>query len=238
MGLRFVWKSDMSQPITFFSESFKDGTTYYDVHENGMVCRSDSAEKTSFVWSHVESIEDRSHGWIFIVLNNLKEVPVKYTTNDFPVFLKTICLRLSDIRKEDFRYQNFRLTTKYLFQLRIVVSILVLALIVSLPVSIVLFFVLLTLCIPLGVFFRNQPISVTLDNQSLTLHYLYKKTEIDYREILNTDFEVLDNDYGSTLGIVINLKDRKDITLRKLEDIIIFFIMLQIKLNENIKVHM
>ena len=228
----------MSQPITFFSESYKDLTTYYDVHENGMVCRSDSDGKTCFVWSNVESIEDRSHGWIFIVLNNLKEVPVKYTTNEFPVFLKTICLRLSEIRKEDFRYQNFRLTSKYLFQLRIVVSMLVLALIVSLPVSKVLFFVLLTLCIPLGIFFRHQPISATLGNKSLTLHYLYKKTAIDYREILNADFEVLDNDYGSTLGILINLRDRKDKTLRKLEDIIIFFIMLQIKLNENIKVHM
>lgn len=227
----------MSEPITFFSESFRDGTTYYDVHENGMVCRSDSDEKTSFVWSNVKSIEDRSHGWIFIVLNNLKEVPIKYTTNEFPVFLKTICLRLADIRKEDFRYQDFRLTSKYLFQLRIVVSTLVLALIVSFPVSNVLFFVLLTLWIPLGIFFRHQPISLTLDNQSLTLHYLYKKTAIDYQEILNTDFEVLNNDYGSALGIVINLKDRKDITLRKFEDIIIFFIMLQIKLNENIKVH-
>ena len=228
----------MSEPITFFSESFKDGTTYYEVHENGMVCRSDNHnEKTRFVWSNVKYIDDRSRGWIFIVLNNLKEIPIKYTTNEFPVFLKTVCLRLSDIRKEDFRYQNFRLTAKYLFQLGILVSILVLALIVSFPLSNVLFFFLLTLFIPLGIFFQRQPISLTLDNQCLIVHYLHKKTAIDYHEIINADFEVLNNDYGSTLGILINLKGRKDITIRKLEDIIIFFIMLQIKLNENIKVH-
>lgn len=226
----------MSEPITFFSESFKDGTTYYDIHENGMVCRSGSNEKTSFVWSNVKYIEDRSRGWIYIVLNNLKEVPIKYTTNEFPVFLKTVCLRLSDIRKEDFSYQNFRLTAKYLFQLRTVVSMLVLALIISFPVSNVLFLVLLTLSIPLGIFFHRQPISLTLDDQCLTLHYLHKKTAIDYDNILNTDFEVLNNDYGSTLGILITLKYQKDIKIKKLEDIIVFFIMLQIKLNENIEI--
>lgn len=226
----------MSEPITFFSESFKDGTTYYDVHETGMVCRPDRGEKTSFVWSNVTYIEDRSRGWIFIVLHNGKEVPIKYTTNDFPEFLKTICLRISDIRKEDFRDQNFRLTSKYLFQLRIVVSLLVLALIVSFPVSTVLFFVLLTLSIPLAAFYQRRPISLTLDDQCLTVHYLHKQTAINYHEILNTDFEVLKNDYGSTLTILINLHNRKDIKITKLEDIITFFIMLQIKLNENIKV--
>jgi hypothetical protein len=228
----------MSEPITFFSESFKDGTTYFDVHDNGMVCRSDSDdEKTSFVWSDVAYIEDRSRGWIYIVLDNLEEVPIKYTTNDFPDLLKTVCLRLADIRKGDFRYQNFRLTSQYLFQLRVVVSLLVLALLVSFPLSNVLFFFLLTFFIPLGVFYQRQPISLTLDNQHLTLHYLHKKTAIDYHEILNADFAVLNNDYGSTLTIVINLQDRNDVTIRKLEDIIIFFIMLQIKLNENLKVH-
>ncbi|MBT8353549.1 MAG: hypothetical protein KJO60_03440 [Desulfofustis sp.] len=228
----------MSEPITFFSESFRGDTTYYDVHENGMVCRSDSNdEKNSFVWSNVKFIEDRSHGWIYIVLNNLKEIPIKYTTNEFPILLKTVCLRLSDIRKGDFRDQNFRLTPKYLFQLRVVISILVLALIVSLPLSNVLFLLLLTLIIPLWIFFQRQPISLALDNQCLTVHYLHKKIAINYPEILNADFEVMNNDYGSTLGILINLKDRKDITIRKLEDIIIFFIMLQIKLNENINVH-
>jgi hypothetical protein len=228
----------MSEPITFFCETFSGYTTYYDVHENGMVSRSDrDDEKTSFVWSNVRYIEDRSGGWIYIVLNNQKEIPVKYTTNEFPVFLKTICVRLSEIRKEDFRDQSFRLTAKYLFQLRLVVSVLVLALIVSLPLSYALFILLLTLSIPLGIFFQRQPISLTLDDQCLTVHYLHKKTAVDYHDILNADFKVMENDYGSTLGIVINLKDRKDITIRKLEDIIIFFIMLQIKLNENITVH-
>ena len=228
----------MSEPITFFSESFRGDKTYYDVHENGMVCRSDrDDEKTRFVWSNVKYIEDRARGWIYIVLNNLKEIPIKYTTNEFPVFLKTVCLRLSEIRKEDFQHQNFRLTPTYLLQLRIVVSVLVLALIVSLPLSITLFFLLLSLFIPLGIFFQRQPISLTVDDQCLTIHYLHKKTAIDYQEILNADFEVMDNDYGSTLGIVINLMNRKDITIRRLEDIIIFFIMLQIKLHEHIRVH-
>jgi len=99
-----------------------------------------------------------------------------------------------------------------------------------------LFFLLLTLSIPLGIFFQRLPISLTLDNQRLTFHHLHKKTAINYHEILDIDFEVLKNDYGSTLGILIMLKDRKDIKIKKLEDIIIFFIMLQIKLNENIKV--
>ena len=91
-------------------------------------------------------------------------------------------------------------------------------------------------CIPLAAFFQRRPISLTLDDQCLTVHYLHKQTAINYHEILNTDFEVLKNDYGSTLTILINLHNRKDIKITKLEDIITFFIMLQIKLNENIKV--
>jgi len=226
----------MSEPITFFSESFQNRTTYYDVHENGMLYRPDSDQRTSLLWRDIQYIEDRSGDRVDIILNNLKEVPIKYTTNEFTVFLKTICLRLSDVRKENFRFQKFPLTSKYLFHLSIAVSLLVLSLIISLTVSTALFSLLLTLAIPLGIFFQRQPISLTLDNQCLTFHHLHKKTAINYHEILNIDFEVLNNDYGSTLNILINLKDRKDITIKKLEDIIIFFIMLQIKLNENITV--
>ena len=118
----------------------------------------------------------------------------------------------------------------------IAVSVLVLSLIISFPVSKTSFFLLLTLSIPLGLFFQRLPISITLDNHRLTFHHLHKKTAINYYEILNIDFEVLKNDYGSTLCILINLKDRKNIKIKKLEDIIIFFIMLQIKLNEHIKI--
>ena len=238
MGRMSYADHPMNEPITFYSESFRGDKTYYDVHDNGMVCRSDrDNEKTSFVWSNVQYIEDRARGWIYIVLNNLKEIPVKYTTNEFPVFLRTVCERLADIRKEDFQEQNFRLTPTFLLQLRIVVSIFVLALIISLPLSTALFFLLLSLSIPLGIFFQRQPISLTLDDQSLTVHYLHKKTVLDYPDILNADFDVTDNDYGSTLGIVLNLRNRKDITIRKLEDIIVFFIMLQIKLNEHLQIH-
>ncbi len=225
----------MSEPITFFSESFRGGTTYYDVHENGMVYRPDNDDgKTSFVWGNVSSIEDRSRGWIFIVLNDQKEIPIRYTTNDFEVLLKTVCLGLSDNRKEDFRTQDFRLTPQYLYQLRLVVFLLVLAIIVSFPLSTVLSLLLLALFVPLGIFFQRQPVSLTLDERCLTLHYLHKQTAIDYHEIVDADFEVVNNDYGSTLTIRIKLKGRKAITIKKLEDIIIFFIMLQIKLNENI----
>ena len=94
----------MSEPITFFSESFRNRTSYYDVHENGMFYRPDSGEEISFIWRDIKYIDDRSGDRVDIILYNLKEVPVKYTTNEFPVFLKTICLRLSDIRQEDFRY--------------------------------------------------------------------------------------------------------------------------------------
>jgi len=228
----------MSQPITFFSESFRGDTTYYDVHENGMVCRSDGDnETTRFVWSNVKYIEDRSRGSIYIVLNNLKEIPIRYTTNEFTVFLKTICLRLADIRKADFRSQTFRLTPKYLFHLRGVISLYVLALLISAPFGAVLFFSLLTLSIPLALFLQRQPISLTLDDRCLTVRYLHKSTAVEYREIVNTDFEVIDNDYGSTLGIVITPKNRNDLFIRKFEDIIVFFIMLQIKLDEDVKIH-
>ncbi len=227
----------MSEPITFFSESFRNRTTYYDVDENGMLYRPDSDEEFGFIWRDIKYIDDRPGERVDIILYNLKEVPVRYTTNEFPVFLKTICLRLSDIRKEDFRCQNFPLTSKYLFHLSIAVSVLVLSLIVSFPVSKALFFLLLTLTIPLGIFFQRQPISLTLDNHFLTFHHLRKKIAVNYNEIEDINFEVLNNDYGSTLGILITMKDRKDVTIKKLEDIIIFFIMLQIKINEKINVH-
>ena len=62
------------------------------------------------------------------------------------------------------------------------------------------------------------------------------KAAINYNEILNMDFEVLTNDYGRTLCIVLHQKDRKNITIKKIEDIIIFYTLVQIKLNENSKV--
>ena len=226
----------MSEPITFISESFPNRRTYYDVHENGLCYRPDSGKKIDLNWSDIKYIDDQPRGRIEIVLDDQREVPVRYTTNEFPVFLKTICLRLADIRKESFRSQKFQLTSKYLFHLRIVVSLLVLSLIISFPVSKVLFLVLLTLSIPLAIFFQRQPISLTLDDKRLIFHHLHKETPINFHEIIDIDFEVLINDYGSTLAILINLKGRKDIKIKKLEDIIIFFIMLQIKLNETIKV--
>lgn len=226
----------MSDPITFFSESFPNSTDYYDVHENEICYRPDSAEQIRFNWSDIRYIDDQPRSRIKIVLDDQREVPVRYSTDQFPVFLKTVCLRLADIRKENFRSQTFRLTSKYLFHLRIVVFVLVLSLIISFPISKTLFSVLLALFIPLAIFFQGQPVSLTLDNDHLIFQYLHKKTAINYNEIIDVDFEVLINDYGSTLSVSIKLKHRKDITIKNLEDIVIFFIMLQIKLNENIKV--
>jgi len=226
----------MSKPITFFSESFQNRTTYYDVYENGMCYRPDSGEEIRFDWSDIKYIDDQPRNRIKIILNDQREVPVRYTANEFPVFLKTICVRLSDIRKENFRVQKFQLTSKYLFHLSIAVSVLVLSLVISLSISNVLFLVLATLSIPLAFFFQRQPISLTLDNKRLEFQYLHKTIPIDYHEIITIDFEILNNDYGSTLSVVIKLKDRKDITITKLDDIVIFFIMLQIKLNEQITV--
>lgn len=225
----------MSEPVTFFSKSFQNRTTCYDVHENGMIYRPDSDDTISFIWRDIQYIDDIPGDRVDIILYNQKEVPIKYTTNEFPDFLKTICLRLSDIRKEDFRFQEFPLTSRYLFHLSIAVFMLVLSLIISFPVSKTLFFLLLTLSIPLGIFLQRLPLSLSLDDHHLTFHHLHKKTAINYHEILKINFKVLNNDYGSTLGILINLKDGKNITIKKLEDIVVFFIMLQIKLNENIK---
>ena len=223
----------MSDPITFFSESFPNSTDYYDVHENEICYRPDSAEQIRFNWSDIRYIDDQPRSRIKIVLDDQREVPVRYSTDQFPVFLKTICLRLSEIRKDDFRSQKFTLDLKYLFQLRIAVCLLVLSLIISPMVSNVLFFTLLTLCIPLGIFFQRTPYSLTVDSHSLTFHHLFKETAINYNDILNMDFEVITNDYGPTLCIAISLKNKKKITIKKIEDIMIFFTMVQIKLNEN-----
>ena len=223
----------MSESITFHCESFKNHNTHYDIHENGLIYRPDIDETFAFVWQDIQYIEDVPGYRVVIFLYNTKEVPINYSTRDFPVLLKIICLRLSEIRKDNFRSQKFTLDLKYLFQLRIAVCLLLLSLIISPMVSNVLFFTLLTLCIPLGLFFQRHPFSLTVDNHSLTFHYLCKETALNYNEILTMDFEVITNDYGPTLCIVISLKNKKKITIKKIEDIMIFFTMVQIKLTEN-----
>jgi len=222
----------MSEPITFTSEGFQNRRAYYDVHEDGMSYRPDDGEAISFTWSEIKHIDDHRGGRIEILLEDLQEIPIRYSTRDFLVLLKIICLRLSDIRRENFRFQKFSLTSQYLSRLSLAVSLLVLALIVSLPISKIIFFILLTLSIPLVIFFQRQPVSLELERKGLTFRYLHKEVTVDYHEILNIDFVVLKNDYESTLGVVISMKNRKDMTIKKLEDIIIFFIMLHIKINE------
>lgn len=226
----------MNESKTFIFESYNYSKTYYDIHEDGITYRPDSDEKFNLAWEDIEYIEDRSGDRVVICSYDTKEVPISYSTIEFPIFLKTICLQLSRFRKDNFRPQKFTLQIQYLFQLSIAVLLLVLSLIISISFSNVLFFSFLTLSIPLVIFFQRQPISLTVDEDSLIFHHVSKETAIKYNEILSIDFEVSDNDYGRTLCIVINLKNKKKITIKKFDDLIVFFIMLQIKLNENIKV--
>ena len=225
----------MNEYKTFLDESFMNRKIYYDVHENGLIYRPDSDEEFSLSWQDIQYIEDRSGERVAIFLDQQKEIPVRYTTNEFSVLLKTICLKLSEIRKESFYSHKFTLTLKYLLHLCFVISVLVLSLISILIVGNALFFMLLILFVPIGIFIHRQPIALTLDNHSLTVHNLLIKKAINYNEIQNIDFEVKTNDYGSTLCILINLKNGKKMTIKKIENIILFFIMLQIKLNENKK---
>ena len=128
------------------------------------------------------------------------------------------------------RHGYIRAKFRYLLHLSFVISVLVLFLLCSLFVGKALFFVLLTLCIPVGMFIRRQPFSLTLDNHGLTVRYIFNEREINYNEIQNIDFEVKRNDYESTLCILINLGERKKMIIKKIENITLFFIMLQIKL--------
>ena len=223
----------MNESTTFSDKSFMNRKIEYDVHETGLIYRSDRDEKVSLSWRDIQYIEDCSGDRVDIFSNKQKEVPVRYATNEFSVLLKTICLKLSEIRKESFYSHKFTLTLKYLLHLSFVISVLVLSLIGSLLAGKALFFMLLTLCVPLGIFIHRQPISLTLDNHSLTVRNLLLKKAINYSEIQNIDFEVKRNEYGSTLCILVNLNNRKKMTIKKIENIILFFIMLQIKLNEN-----
>ena len=208
---------------------------YYDVHENRLIYRPDSDEKFSISWRDIKYMEDRSGDRVDIFSNKQKVVPVRYATNEFSILLKTICLKISAIRNESFYSHKFTLTLKYLVHLSFVYFVIVLSLICSLFAGKALFFMLLTLFVPCGIFVQRQPISITLDNHSLIVRFLFIKRSINYNEIQNIDFEVKSNDYGSTLCILINLKNRKKLTIKKIDNIVLFFIILQIKLNENIK---
>ena len=225
----------MNDAKTFLDESLKDRKIYYDVHENGLIYRPNRDEEYSLSWNDIQYIEDGSGDRVDIFLNEQKEVPVRYSTNEFSTLLKTICLKLSEIHKASFSYHKFTLTLNYFLHLSFVVSVLVLSLIGSLFVGKALFLMLLMLFVPLGIFIHRQPISLTLDNHRFTVRTLFMNKAINYSEIQNIDFEVKSNDYGSTLCVVINLKNRKKMVVRKIENIILFFIMLQMKLNENVK---
>ena len=223
----------MNETQTFYCESGMNRKIYYDVHENGLIYRPDGDEKLSIRWRDIQYIEDRSANRVDIFLNEQKAVPVHYATNEFPVLLKTICLKLADIHNEKFDSLNFTITLIYLLHLSFVTSVIVLSVIGSLLVDKTLFFILSTLFVPFGIFILRQQISLTLNNHGFTVRNLLTNRAVDYNKIRNIDFEAKSNEYGGTLCILINLKNRKKMTIKKIENIILFFIRLQIKLDEN-----
>ena len=221
----------MIESKTYICESNRHRLVYYDIDDNGLIYRPEKDENVNLSWSDIEYIEDRPDNRVVLFLHDSAEVPIHYTTNEFTEFLKIICQKISEIRKDDFHPRKFTLEVNYLYRLRIVVCLFVLSLIISLLVSKILFFTLLTLCIPLGIFFQRQPFSLKVDNDSLSFHYLFKETALNYDEVVNMDFEVFKNDYGKTLCIVFALNSKNRITIKKFEDIIIFFTLVQMKLN-------
>jgi hypothetical protein len=224
----------MNASKTFIDESFIDHKIFYEVHENELIYRPNSDNKFSLSWKNIQYIEDRPGERVDIFSNKQEEIPIRYATDEFSVLLKTICLKLSEIRKESFYPHKFTITLKYLLHLNFVIFVLVLSLISSLLVGNAGFIMLVTIFVPIGIFIQRLPISITLDNDRITVRNLFIKRVINYTGLRNIDFEVKSNDYGSTLCILINLKNKKTITFKNFEDIILFFIMLQIKLNENI----
>lgn len=222
----------MNEPRTFLYEPAVGHEIYYDVHEKGLIYRPENGEIFQFNWEDIQYIEDRPGYQVDIFLNSRKEVPVRYATKEFCVLLKTICLKLSDIRKEDFHSLKFTLTLKYFLHLSFVVSVLVASLIGCLLLGNVMFFLLLALLLPIGIFILRQPIALTLNSRSLMVRNLFLETAVNYNEIRKIDFAVKSNDYGSTLCVLIDLKNGTQMTIKQFENIILFFIMLQIKLNE------
>jgi len=223
----------MSTLTTFHCESFPNHNSYYDINENGLIYRPERGETIRLAWQDIQYIEDHPGKRVVIYAYNATEVPITYSTTDFPVLLKMICSGLSEIKKDSFRSQKFTLDLKYLFQLRIVVCLLMLSLIISPLLSMVLFFTFLALCVPLVIFYQRQPFALTVDSNKLAFHYIFKQTAIDYNEILDMSFDVITNDYGKTLYIVFHLKNNKMITIKKFEDIIILLTLVQIKLHDN-----
>jgi hypothetical protein len=224
----------MIESKTFIDESLINRKIYYDVHENELIYRPNSDEKFSLSWRDIQYIEDLSGERVDIFSNRKEEIPIRYATTEFSVLLKTICVKLSEIRKESFNSHKFTITFKYLLHLSFVLFVLVLSLIGSLFVGKAGFFMLVTIFVPIVIFIQRQPISLILDNHCITLRTLFIKRTIKYNGIQKIDFEVKSNDYGSTLCLLINLKNRKKMTIKKIEDVILLFILLQIKLNENI----
>ena len=126
----------------------------------------------------------------------------------------------------------FTLDSKYLLHFKFVIAVIAVSLVSGLLLGKVLFITLLVLFAPLGVLIHRQPISLTLEDHRLTIRNLLKQRAVNYAEIQHIAFELTHNDYGNTLCILIHLKNSTRITIKRIENIILFFIMLQIKLNQ------
>ena len=225
-GMNRQWKKDMIKPKTFIDESIEDQKIYYDVHENGFVYRPDNDEKFSFNWEDIQYLEDFPGYKVDILLNGQKEVPVRYTTQDFSDLLKTICFKLSEIRKDSFQSQKFKLSRKYFYHLSFVISIPVLVLIICIIVGFAFLYLLLILFIPVCIFIYRQPISITIRNRGLLLRNLFVERAITYSEIEEVDFIVKSNDYENVLCVLIHLKNKETMTIKKFQNMILFFILL------------
>jgi len=222
----------MTESKTYICDSNINNIVSYDMDRSGIIYRPYHADEIEIGWRDIAYIEDRPHNRVVISLNNSTEVPIHYTTNDFPEFLEAICLKLSEIRQDNFRPQKFILNFRYLCQLGVVILLLLLSLIVSLAVSKILFILFFILIVPLVIFFQHTPVSLALENDQLVLLYLFKETSVNYNEISAINFAVVSNDYGRTLHLEIHIKNQNRLAIKKFGDMIILFIMLQIKLNE------
>jgi hypothetical protein len=222
----------MDEPKTHFCKSFMNRNIYYDVDENGLIYRPEDEEELSIRWMDIQYIEDRPGNRVDIFLNTQKEIPVGYETSEFPVFLKSTCFKLAEIRNESFYCQKFTITRLYLLHLSFVASAIVLPLMGSLFVGKVLFFALLTIFVPFGIFILRQPISVTLNKNNFVVDNLLANSAIKYSEIEDIGFEVKRNDYGRTLCLWVHLKNGKRMIFKKFDNIILIFVMLQIKLKK------
>jgi hypothetical protein len=222
----------MNEPKTIFYDDYMNRKIYYDLHENGLTYRTDAGKKLSLSWEDIQYIEDIPGDRVDIVIKNKKEVPVRYAANKFSLLLKTVCAKIADIHSARFTAQEFTLTLSYMIHLSFVGSVVVLLPLGSLLFDYTLFLLFLAFGVPIGMVVLRQPVSLILNNDGLTIQKLITKQSLNFNEIQSLNFEVKSNQYGSTLCILMDLKNGEKMVLQKFQNIILLFVMLQAKINE------